>query len=135
MPYKANVIEHTKSNPMSETTPTQTVVPPTEEPTQAVSGTIVNANTSKELSGGATAGISTAIGVGNVCCGPLCYTCPTVLSSIVGIVLYFSWKDEKPKTAKTILIVTLVTGLIALGGFGVLVMFGFASTLLQNASY
>lgn len=120
---------------MSETTPIQTIVPPVEPSTQAVQGTVVNTNTSKELSGGATAGISAAIGVGNVCCGPMCYTCPTVLSSIIGIVLYFSWKNDKPKTAKTILIVTLVTGLIALGGFGILAMLGFASTLLQNASY
>ncbi len=101
------------------TTPTATVVPKSEG----------------ELSSGATAGIATGIGVGNVCCGPMCYCMPSLASTIVGVILYFVWKDKKPKTAKTILIVTLITAGIALFSMGVLFMLGMAGAILDSTNY
>ena len=124
--------EHT-SAPQS-TAPQPVATQPMEAPK---TGTVVgqNSTASKELSGGATAGISIAIGVGNVCCGPTCYTCPTIISSIVGIVLYASWKQDKPKTAKTILTVTLITAAVAFLGFGVLFTIGLAGSIIDSATY
>ncbi len=109
----------------------------TATPEAAKTGTVVGqtATNNKELSGGATAGISAAIGVGNVCCGPMCYTCPTIISTIVGVVLYASWKQEKPQTAKTILTVTLITAAVAFLGFGILFSIGLAGSILDSASY
>ena len=115
--------------------PTTNSVVASETKPETQTGTVINSTGTEELSSGATAGISAAIGVGNVCCGPVCYTCPTVLSSIIGIVLYFSWKKDIPKTAKTILIVTIVTALIAFGGFGILFAIGLAGSILDSASY
>lgn len=124
-------------NPATPTA-SQTATPPTPPATPPpVTGTVVNQVTpqstaSKELSGGARAGIGAAIGVGNMCCGPLCNTCPTIISSGIGIGLYFAWKKERPETAKTILMVTLITGGIALGIFAILFFFGLAGAVFDS---
>lgn len=110
----------------------QTTPSTQETPSPAATGTVVNAPTSKELSGGARAGIGVGIGVGNICCGPMCYACPTILSSAIGLILYFSWKNERPQTAKSILTVTLITGGIALGISALFFAFGVASALLDS---
>lgn len=115
----------------AQPTPTPT---PAATPTPQVvnsAGQPVQAPTSGELNGGAQAGIGAAIGVGNICCGPMCYTCPTIVSSIVGIVLYFAWKKEKPQTAKTILLVTIITGLLGMMLFGVFFAIGLAGAILD----
>lgn len=114
---------------------TQPIPTPTVQPTPVQEGTVINQSINQELSGGATAGISAGIGVCNVCCGPMCYTTPAIISTVVGIVLYFSWKDTKPKTAKTILIVTLVTAGIAFLGFGVLFSLGILGSILDSANF
>ena len=99
----------------------------------SVTGTVVPGNA--ELSSGAMAGIGVGIGVGNICCSPFCYGCPTLLSSMVGLILYFSWKQEKPKTAHSILVVTLVTGGIGLMIFAAIFFLGLASAVLDGLNY
>lgn len=89
---------------------------------------------SGELSSGAQAGIGVGIGVGNVCCGPFCYCMPSFLATTVGIVLYFVWKNEKPKTAKNILMVTLITAGVALLIMSVLFFLGMAGAILDELS-
>lgn len=97
--------------------------------------TVPNATVhSGELSSGAQAGIGVGIGVGNVCCGPFCYCMPSFLATTVGIVLYFVWKNEKPKTAKNILMVTLITAGVALLIMSALFFLGMAGAILDELS-
>ncbi|EKD76507.1 MAG: hypothetical protein ACD_43C00087G0003, partial [uncultured bacterium] len=91
--------------------------------------------TNPELSSGATAAIGAGIGIGNICCSPFCYGCPTLLSSMVGLILYFSWKQDKPKTAHNILLVTLITGGIGLAVFGVIFLLGLSSAIIDELNY
>lgn len=116
----------------SVTTAAATVPNPNASSTNSAGSTSPN---SGELSGGATAAIGTGIGVGNVCCSPFCYGCPTLLSSIVGLILYFSWKQEKPKTAHTILVVTLVTGGIGMLIFAGFFLLGLTGAILDEFNY
>lgn len=89
-------------------------------------------HTTNELDSGAQIAINAGIGVGNVCCGPMCYCFPTLVSSVVGLVLYFTWKDEKPKTAKTILTVTLVTAGAALLFFVAIFALGIGVSIIDE---
>lgn len=126
-----------QSNPNSTaaTAPATPAQPVTSQPNGQPAATGSPAPAKGELSGGATAAIGTGIGVGNICCSPFCYGCPTLLSSIVGLILYFSWKQEKPKTAHTILVVTLVTGGIGLVLFAIMFVMGLAGTILDELNY
>ncbi len=122
-------MDQSNAQPTSTPTPAPQVINVVNTVGQPVSTT----NPSGELNGAAQAGIGAAIGVGNICCGPTCYACPTVVSSIVGVVLYFVWKKEKPQTAKNILMVTVITGIIGLAIFGIFFAIGLAGAILDNA--
>lgn len=106
---------------------------PVTEPTP----TTVPAKTAQtgELSSGAQAGIGVGIGVGNVCCGPMCYCLPSFLATTVGIILYFVWKEEKPKTAKTILMVTLITAGVAVLMISVMFFLGMAGAIIDEMNW
>ncbi|MFA6475029.1 MAG: hypothetical protein WCV88_02380 [Patescibacteria group bacterium] len=116
---------------------TNTVEQPEVKP-EVKTGAVINeatATTTGELSGGSQAAIGVGIGVGNICCGQVCYACPTLLSSAIGIILYAVWHKEKPKTAKNILIVTLVTGAIGFAIFALLLAFGMIGSMMSNFNY
>lgn len=126
----------TEANPTPETSNEATTpeAPATEAPkTGPVVGSTEKAG--GELSSGQTAGIGVGIGVLNVCCGPNCGCMPTMLGTVIGAVLYFMWKEEKPNTAKTILTVTLVTAGIGILFFGIGMALGLAGEMFQAASY
>lgn len=89
----------------------------------------------QELSSGAQVGVNIGIGVGNVCCGPTCYCLPSVLATTVGVILYFVWKDEKPETAKRILMVTLITAGVAILLLGTMFVLGIAGSLIDQANF
>lgn len=105
--------------------------PATPNPTEVPSTTVHTG----ELSSGAQAGIGVGIGVGNVCCGPMCYCMPSLLSTTVGIILYFVWKKEKPKTAKNILMITLITGGVALLIMSALFFLGMAGAIIDEMNW
>lgn len=122
----------TDANQTTNTNTTAPAQPSAPQPATTSSTTPNPAPKPGELSSGATAAIGTGIGVGNVCCSPFCYGCPTLLSSMVGFILYFSWKQEKPKTAHTILVVTLITGGIGLVIFAIMFFLGLTSVILDE---
>ncbi len=106
-----------------------------DNPTKEVEGKVVEKTSGEELDTVATASISTGIGCVNVCCGPNCYCFPTLLASAIGIVLYAIWKDEKPKTAKTILTVTLITAGVALGLMLLFFALGITASIVDAIKY
>lgn len=114
------------------TTPATTPKSATPADTAATSPT---PHTGGELSSGAQAGIGVGIGVGNVCCGPVCYCVPSFLSTLVGIILYVVWREEKPKTAKNILMVTLITAGVAIVLMGIAFMFGMAGAIIDEMNW
>ncbi|MDP3970839.1 MAG: hypothetical protein Q8P90_04000 [bacterium] len=121
---KTKSVSTEKSAPKKTVTVKETVV----------QGTVVEKVTVKELSGGAQAGINIGIGATNVCCGPACYCVPSLFSTITGIILYFVWKDEKPKTAKTILLVTIITASVAILILAMFFFLGFAGGMIDAMS-
>lgn len=54
---------------------------------------------------------------------------------MIGIILYFAWKKDKPESAKLVLTVTLITGAVGLAFIGLAFALGMAGAIMDSANF